>query len=324
VNAASWPREDPLRERLLHVDRRSGAFRDLRMADLPQLLGPGDLLVVNDAATLPASFRLPGGELRLAQRLPDATWLAVLFGPGDWRTRTEDRAPPPPVTAGDRLPLGPDLVVEVLEVRRPRLIRIAFDKDGAALWRAVYRLGRPVQYAHVAAPLELWHVQTGFAARPWAVEEPCAGRPLTAALLDAIRRRGADIRPLTHAAGLSATGDPELDAILPLPEAYEIPAATVAALGRARRVVAAGTTVVRALESYAATGERAAMTDLLVNDRHRLRAAHAVLTGAHEPGSSHFHLLEAFAPRPTLLAAHAHAAAAGYLAHEFGDSVLIG
>ncbi len=323
MNAATWPREDPLRERLLHIDRRGGALRDLRMADLHQLVGPGDVLVVNDAATLPASFRLPAGELRLAQRLPDGTWLAVLFGPGDWRTRTEDRPPPPPATAGDRLPLGPDLVAEVLEVRRPRLLRVAFDKAGAALWRAVYRLGRPVQYAHVAAPLALWHVQTGFAARPWAVEEPSAGRPLTAGLLEAIRRRGADVRALTHAAGLSSTGDAELDALLPLPEAYEVPAATAAAVDRAGRVVAAGTTVVRALESYAATGARAGMTDLIVDGRHRLRAVDAVLTGAHEPGSSHFRLLEAFAPRATLLAAHAHAAAAGYLAHEFGDSVLI-
>jgi len=314
MNAATWPRPDPLRERLLHVDRGTGALHDLRLADLPDLVGPGDVLVVNDAATLPASFRLPGGELRLAQRLPDGTWLAVLFGPGDWRTRTEDRPPPPAVAAGDRLPLGPDLVADVRDLRRPRLVRIAFDKDGAALWRAIYRLGRPVQYAHVAAPLELWHVQTGFAARPWAVEEPCAGRPLTAALLDAIRRRGAEVRPLTHAAGLSSTGDPELDALLPFPEAYEIPAATAAALDRAGRVVATGTTVVRALESYAATGARAGVTDLIVDARHHRRAVDAVLTGVHEPGSSHFHLLER---------AHAHAHAAGYLAHEFGDSVLL-
>ncbi|HKA91862.1 MAG TPA: S-adenosylmethionine:tRNA ribosyltransferase-isomerase [Haliangiales bacterium] len=323
MNAAAWPREDPLRERLLHIDRAGGAPRDLRMDDLPRLVGPGDLLVVNDAATLPASFRFPGGELRLAQRLPDGTWLAVTFGPGDWRTRTEDRPPPPPVAAGDRLPLGPDLVAEVLEVRRPRLVRIAFDKTGAALWRALYRLGRPVQYAHVAGPLELWHVQTGFAARPWAVEEPSAGRPLTAGLLDALRRRGAEIGAVTHAAGLSSTGDAELDALLPLPEAYEVPTATAAALERAGRVLAVGTTVVRALESYAATGARAGMTDLLVDGRHRLRAVHGVLTGTHEPGTSHFRLLEAFAPRATLLAAHAHAVAAGYLAHEFGDSVLI-
>src|SRR5262249_57707470 len=82
------------------------------------------------------------------------------FGPGDWRTRTEDRPPPPPVAAGDRLPLGPDLVAEVLEVRRPRLVRIAFDKTGAALWRAPYRLRRPVQYARVAGPLQLWRAHT--------------------------------------------------------------------------------------------------------------------------------------------------------------------
>src|SRR5262249_54219977 len=189
-------------------------------------------------------------------------------------------------------------------VRRPRLVRIAFDKTGAALWRALYRLGRPVQYAHVAGPLELWHVQTGFAARPWAVEEPSAGRPLTAGLLDALRRRGAEIGAATHPAGLAGPGDAGADAPLPLPEAYEVPTATAAALERAGRVLAVGTTVVRALESYAATGARAGMTDLLVDGRHRLRAVHGVLTGTHEPGTGHFRLLDASAPPPPLLAAH--------------------
>jgi S-adenosylmethionine:tRNA ribosyltransferase-isomerase len=323
MNAAHWPREEPMRERLLHVSRSSGALEDLTLADLPQLFEPGDLLVVNDAATLPSAFGIPGGELRLAQRLADGTWLALLLGSGDWRTRTEDRPPPPRVAAGDRLPIGPDLSAEVLETRHPRLCRIAFDRDGAGLWRALYRYGRPIQYAHVAAPLDLWHVQTGFAARPWAVEEPSAGRPLTAALLEALRRRGVGIRTLTHAAGLSSTGDPELDAHLPFPEMYEIPTVTISALRHARAVIAAGTTVVRALESYGATGAPAGTTDLVIDERHSLKVVHGLLTGCHEAGSSHFRLLQAFALRRHLDAAIAHATAAGYLAHEFGDSLLL-
>jgi len=323
MNAATWPREDPLRERLLHIDRAAAAFADRRIADLPALLGPGDVVVVNDAATLPASLPMPGGELRLAQHLPDGTWLAVRFGAGDWRSRTEDRPPPPPVAAGDVLGLAPDLVATVVEVRHPRLVRVAFAQAGAALWRAIYRVGRPVQYAYAAAPLPLWHVQTSYATRPWAVEEPSAGRPLTAGLIAALRRRGADVRALTHAAGLSSTGDADLDAMLPFPEPYDIPADTAAAVGAARRVIAVGTTVVRALEDAHRTGRLAGVAELVIDAAFVPRIVGGVLTGCHEPASSHFRLLGAFAPPALLARAHEHAVENGYLGHEFGDSFLI-
>src|SRR5207245_10459686 len=109
MKPARWPREDALRERLLHVDRRAGTLQDAHIADLPRLLRAGDLLVVNDAATLPASLqgRAPGGspvEVRLVAELPDGPFRAVLFGPGDWRTPTEHRAPPPPFRHGQPPP----------------------------------------------------------------------------------------------------------------------------------------------------------------------------------------------------------------------------
>src|SRR6185503_15959730 len=106
--------------------------------------------------------------------------------------------------------------------------------------------GRPVQYSYLEGPLELWHVQTLYAGRPWAAEQPSAGRPLTASVLRALEESGVRLAALTHAAGISSTGDAALDALLPLPERYEIPAATVAAIARARagggRVIAIGTT----------------------------------------------------------------------------------
>jgi S-adenosylmethionine:tRNA ribosyltransferase-isomerase len=312
------------------VDAAHRALRDARVADLPALLHPGDLLVVNDAATLPASLHTDDGrELRLAARRPDGTWLAVLFGAGDWRTRTEDRAAPAPVAVGDTIPLG-ELVATVIELRpeSSRLVALRFDRDGAALWSALYRRGRPVQYAYLDDALELWHTQTAYASRPWAVEQPSAGRPLTIPLLLGLARRGVALARVTHAAGLSSTGDPAIDAILPFPEHYDIPVDTAAAISRARRVIAAGTTVVRALEGCAAThGGRVVAgegtTDLLLSATFRPRVVDGVLTGQHEPGASHFHLLEAFAPRTLLDRAHAHAVASGYLGHEFGDSMLL-
>ena len=338
MRPAPWPNERPETGRLLHVEPRAGRFSDARVADLPSLLRAGDLLVVNDAATLPASLSghteaVERIELRLMSREPDDTWTAVLFGAGDWRKRTEDRPPPPPLPPGTRFVVG-GLKARVVEVLppSPRLLRVAFEARGAALWAALYRGGRPVQYAYTGGPLALWHVQTVYGARPWAAETPSAGLPLTGSLLLALRRRGVRLASLTHAAGLSSTGDDALDAALPRPERSDLPAATVAAVEATRasggRVVAVGTTVVRALEGRAArhggklvAGEE--VTDLLLGPGYVPRIVHGLLTGVHEPGSSHHALLQSFAPLPLLKAAAAHAEAGGYLGHEFGDSCLL-
>jgi S-adenosylmethionine:tRNA ribosyltransferase-isomerase len=189
-----------------------------------------------------------------------------------------------------------------------------------------------VQYAYLRAPLALSHVQTAYAARPWAAEAPSAGLPLTWALLQRLAAGGVSVRALTHAAGLSSTGDAALDARLPLPERYHIPQEAVDAVAEARavggRVIAAGTTVVRALEGAAAAaggtlvaGE--GVTDLRLGPSSRLRVVDGLLTGIHEPESSHFALLTAIAPRALLLEALAAAESEGYLGHEFGDSSLV-
>jgi S-adenosylmethionine:tRNA ribosyltransferase-isomerase len=339
MTPAAWPRPEPREDRLLRIDPVAGTWRDARVGDLAGELRPGDLLVVNDAATLPASLRGrgPGGqevELRLAGQAGGGEWWAVLFGAGDWRTRTEDRPPPPRVAPGDRIAIGPDLAAEVraMDGASPRLVAVAFDRYGAELWSALYRHGRPVQYAHVRAPLALWHVQTGYAARPWAMELPSAGRPLSAEMLRDLVRCGVALATVTHAAGLSSTGDAALDARLPLPERFDVPERCVDAVERTRtrggRVVAAGTSAVRALEGQAALHQGRLVpgggtTDLVIGAGHRPRVVDGLLTGLHEPGSSHFELLKAFAPEGLLRDALAHAEAAGYLAHEFGDSSLV-
>jgi S-adenosylmethionine:tRNA ribosyltransferase-isomerase len=257
----------------------------------------------------------------------------VLFGAGDWRTATERRPAPEPVSRGAKLSFdGIHAVVESVSPISPRLITLRFDRSGSALWSHLYRVGRPVQYSYTRGPLELWHVQLAYASRPWAAEMPSAGRPLRWEMLLALRDRGVTIATITHAAGLSSTGDPSLDAALPLPERFEIPQATVQAIGRGRsqggRVVAVGTTPVRALEGAAlrhggALVAGSGVTDLVIGPGYRPSVVDGLLTGVHEPGASHYALLQAFAPAWLLAQAAAHSEAAGYLAHEFGDSWLL-
>jgi len=229
-----------------------------RFAALPQLLRAGDLVVVNDAATLPAS--LPGTtadgsalELRLSGPVEAGRLSGVVFGPGDHHTRTEDRAPPPRIERGDRLTIA-GLSARVIGVAGRR-VELAVHADGDTLWQTLYAAGAPVQYAHRSERLPLWSVQTAYAGRPWAAEMPSAGRPLTWDVVLGLRRAGVDVASLTHAAGLSSTGDDALDRALPWPERYEIPRRTVDAVRATRlrgdRVIAIGTTVVRALEAAA-------------------------------------------------------------------------
>jgi S-adenosylmethionine:tRNA ribosyltransferase-isomerase len=339
MSPATWPRDNPLAERLLHIDPRGERLHDGHIADLPGMLRAGDLLVVNDGATLPASLqgeteRGAPVEARLIDELAEGRFSALLFGAGDWRTRTEERPAPPPLAPGDAIRFGDGLsaAIERLSPLSARLVEIAFDQRGAKLWSALYRRGRPIQYAYMKAPLQLWHTQTTYAGRPWCAELASAGRPLAWELLLDLSRRGVRVASLTHAAGLSSTGDPSLDAHLPLPERFEIPEETAAAVrdtrARGGRVIAVGTTVARALEGCLAQhgGELVAgrgVTDLILHGGHRPRVVDGLLTGMHDPTESHFRLLEAFAPPALLRRAHAHAEEAGYLCHEFGDSSLI-
>lgn len=307
--------------------------------DLASAFNPGDLLVLNDAATMPASLPAHAArgahiELRLAANRGEARrWTAALLGAGDWRLPTEHRPPPPEVRAGDRLLVdGKDGLVAIVErvhALSRRLLDVVFDlplrRDAHddAIWSALYRAGRPVQYSHVPAALALWDVQNVWAARPWAVEMPSAGRVLDVATLTALRARGVDIAFVTHAAGLSAVGDAAIDAALPLPERYEISAETQAALARAKRVVAVGTSVVRALEGAAASGRSSGITDLRLGPGSRRRVVDALVTGVHDEGTSHHSLLEAFVPAPVLEEATRASIEHGLLGHEFGDVWLI-
>ena len=306
-------------------------------ASLGEVLREGDLVVVNDGGTLPAS--LAGKDARgraLEARLlsaPNAEGLAnaVLFGAGDWRTKTEDRPAPPPVAPGATLTFGDagTLRAEVVALLdHPRLVTLRFVGERADVASALYREGRPIQYAYLAAPLALWDVQNVYSGPPVSAELPSAGYAITFSLLEALAARGIRVVALTHAAGISSTGDAALDARLPLPERYSIPEATLEAVrethARGGRVVAVGTSVVRALESAALPNAPAeGITSLRIDRRHRLALVDAIVTGVHAPGESHYDLLEAFVGRAELDRAFARAEELGLLSHEFGDAMLL-
>lgn len=296
-------------------------------AELPTFFGPGDVVVLNDAATFPGSVHFTRRGLRLEARLFEKTergFKAVLFGPGDFHTRTEDRPPPPRVNEGERISIA-GLEAEVVSVdsRSYRLVELHFDVDSATQWSALYKHGRPVQYAHQPEPLPLWAVQNFYAERPWAAELPSAGHHLTFELLQAITHAGATVTRLTHATGLSSTGDDVLDGSLPWPERYSIPESTLSAVRGAKRTVAIGTSVMRALEAHAQTGERDGIATGAMGPQTKLRAVDALLTGIHSPQESHYQLLGSLLDDASLRELISKGELAGLRRHEFGDAALI-
>ena len=167
-------RPDRTSRKLLVVDA-DGGIQHLCRADLATLFRPGDLVVANDAATLPASLRgehEPSGdpvEIRLAAfvRAGDPTrFLAIAFGAGDYHTLTEERAMPPVLSPDDRLLLGPLVAVVERLLDHPRLLVLRFQGDPPEILAGLAQHGQPIQYAHVPHPLELWDVWTNLAADP--------------------------------------------------------------------------------------------------------------------------------------------------------------
>jgi S-adenosylmethionine:tRNA ribosyltransferase-isomerase len=338
--AAQQPVQRPRDAKLLAIDGR-GHITHRPRHELPALLASGDLVVANDAATLPASLHgvhVASGariEVRLAQRaslnrddVRDFT--AIVFGDGDYRTATEKRPPPPLLAPGDLLALGP-LRADVRRLlAHPRFVALRFRGSAGQIWHGLATHGRPIQYAYMRSPLELWDVWTSIAGAPAAFEAPSAGFALDWALLARMRERGVEFATITHAAGISSTGDEALDARLPLPEPYRIPDATATAIARVRaregRVIAVGTSVVRALEAAAHHGRLRAgdgVARLRIAPSTRLRIVDAILSGTHAPGTSHYALLGAFTAAATLRDADRELEAHGYRTHEFGDSVFV-
>jgi S-adenosylmethionine:tRNA-ribosyltransferase-isomerase (queuine synthetase) len=291
-----------------------GVFRDL-----PGLLLPGDLLVVNDTGTLPAQVRAGRGlAVHFSTALPDGAWLVELRAIKDKISRPNGAGFPAQVID---LPGGAALTLQ--------------NRAGGRLWRArlsvavvpyLLRYGIPIRYSYVSRDWPLAAYQTVFSRKPGSAEMPSASRPFTPPVVTGLAARGVLIAPLTLHAGVSSLEADED----PYPEPYDVPPATARLVNHVRsaggRVIAAGTTVVRALETAFEGGRvvpSAGWTSHVVTPETGVRAVDGLLTGLHEPRSSHLRMLAAFAGPGLLGACYEAAITAGYLWHEFGDVHLL-
>ena len=339
LEAGSPPEARGLRRdgvRLLVAHKATRGFEHRYFADLPSLLDPGDVVVVNTSATLPAS--LPGttvGEpaaLQLSGRLPGGLWVVELrhrhLSPGDENYETWPWLDAGTGTVID-LPAGGRAVLR---------IPAAGGLAAGRLWVASVELpepvltylalhGYPIRYSYVGHPWPIDTYQTVFAQEPGSAEMPSAARPFSAEVTTRLISRGVAFAPFVLHCGVSSLEAHEP----PAPEWYRVPPTSAAVINQARqsghRIIAVGTTAVRALETVAdPTGNvypGEGWTELVVDASRPIRAVDGLITGWHEPGASHLSLLEAVGGRDLVAASYAEALQYGYLWHEFGDSHLI-
>jgi len=304
--------------RMLVTDRAQRTHTHARFLELPAFLRAGDLLLVNDSATIPAAVTATR-ENGAAIALHVATMI-------DRRLWTVE--PRGTVRAGEELRLpggGCAVIIAPLDPERPRL------------WYAWFRLplemnaflmqyGEPIRYGYVARHFPLSDYQTIFANEPGSAEMPSAARPFAPRVVHALHERGVEIACVTLHCGVASFEAPER----PGTERYVVLPQAAAAVNRARRdgrrVIAVGTTALRAIESATPRDEVIASsgwTDLVIEEQYRPKSADALLTGFHDAAATHQWILRAFLDRELLADAYREAAESGYYQHEFGDVHLI-
>lgn len=310
-----------------------GGFRDL-----PAVLDPGDLLVINTSGTMNAALpavRQNATPLRLhlSTRLPADLWIVE-----PRRLEGETTRPLYTATPGETLTLPGEATATLHVPYHPDRPAPGSGEASARLWIATLRLpcplrdylvahGAPIRYAHIAREWPLSSYQTVYATEDGSAEMPSAGRAFTPELLTQLLARGVMVAPLILHTGVSSLEDHEP----PYEEVYRVSLETARAVNAARaagrHVVAVGTTVVRALETVTdregITHPGEGWTGLVITPRRRMRAVDALLTGLHEPRSTHLDMLTALAGRDHLTMIYAQALDQGYLWHEFGDLHLI-
>lgn len=327
----------------LMVLDREGNVQHSQFKQIDQFLRPGDLLVFNSSRTLPASLKgceTPAGpclEVRLAHQQADSTWLALLL----CQSSLSQSKPSKPeerfacnLRSGMRLNFGHGLTaqIESRDERISRLWKLRFSAAGNELMNRLHQIGQPVRYSYVSEPCDLDYYQTVYARVPGSAEMPSAGRAFTWQLLFKLKQQGIDTAHIVLHTGLSSYLDDALDEQHPASEEeYFISEQAAARINKTRqqggRVIAVGTTVVRALESVA--NEQAQVmpghgyTRLFITAQHNLKVVDSLLTGMHEPEASHLDLLTAFLPPEKLQPAYEEAVRQKYLWHEFGDLNLI-
>lgn len=328
LNASLPPEKRGLRRdhvRMMVLDRVTGEISHDHFFNLANYLRPGDLLIANNSRTIPAVLHgnwirnsnpiTPNVEVRLARRCRDDLWEALIVAT--------------PVKPGDILEFSPDLSAMVISQKGDSPLKvIEFSKIGTELFNMIYALGEPVRYEYIEKPWDLNYYQTIFASHPGSVEMPSAGRAFSWELIFKLKRMNIQLDFIQLHTGLSYFLD---DTYHPAPdeniEEYQISERTMERIQKTKaagnRVIAVGTTVVRALESAARNGVLSGSTNLYIDGQYPLKIADGIITGLHEPQASHLDMLSAFVSEQHLLQAYNHAIKAGYLWHEFGDMNLI-
>jgi len=311
--------------RLCVIDRWSSQIAHSVVARLGDFLSPGSLLVVNSSRTLPGALPMTREDGGAVQVRP------AVRRPGHWDALAVEAAPP---HRNIRLRFG-----ELLRARDGLSLRVVGHRDDAPLlWQlavetgdplaTLLREGEPIRYSYVPEPVTLEHYQTVYGRVPGSVETPSAGRHLTWELLMSLRRHGVGLTDIVLHCSISSLQDDAVDARKPLIEEwFEVDAGAARAVNAASRVVAVGTSVVRALESSVdASGvvqPARGWATLAVTPATKIRSVDALLSGFHEPPATHLDMLRAFVDTPLLERAYRESRERGYLWHEFGDAMLI-
>lgn len=309
--------------RLLHVDAH-GARADLDFHDLPRLLRPDDLLVMNDTRVIKARLfgrKDSGGKVELlVERVLDACEALVFI-----------RASHAP-RAGSRIHLDAANAIEVV-AKEGAFTRVRFARPVLDVLEDLGRLPLPPYITHTPTAEDEVRYQTVYARTPGAVAAPTAGLHFDRAMLDALAARGVRIAQVTLHVGAGTFQPVRVETLAEHrmhAERYIVPQATVAAVAQARthggRVVAVGTTSLRALEAAAQTGTLragAGETDLFITPGYRFRVVDALITNFHLPRSTLLMLVSAFAGVDVIRAAYAHAIAARYRFFSYGDAMFL-
>jgi S-adenosylmethionine:tRNA ribosyltransferase-isomerase len=308
--------------RMLVGSRTDNSVSHHRFTDLPALLRPGDTLVVNTSATVPAAVSVVDSPLvvHFSTELPDRRWLVELR-----RSTGKATDPYAQAEAGQRYPLLGGATVTLREPYSTGRLWVA-DVD-TAMPGYLHRFGDPIRYSYVRRHWPLSYYQTVFGTTPGSAEMPSASRPFTDRLVSRLVARGVQFAPVLLHTGVASPEAHER----PYPERFEVSAQTARVINQTRaaggRVIAIGTTAVRALESGLGPGgtvhAAGGWTNLIVTPARGVRAIDGLLTGFHEPRASHLDMLAAIAGHPLLDRVYTAAIDAGYLWHEFGDVNLL-
>lgn len=310
------------------LDRQTGATAHTQFQSIDSYLEAGDLLVLNASRTIPAVFQVDWKrnnsllqtriEIRLARRVDENTWEALMVAVG--------------IQLGDECIFSPSLQATVISFADSPLVTLQFSQSGNHLLEAFYTLGEPVRYEYIHQPWDLDYYQTVYGTVPGSVEMPSAGRAFSWELLLKLQRKGVRIAYIQLHTGLSYLLD-DLSHLDPKKHAeeYMVPIRTVQEIEqtkqRGKKVIAVGTTVVRALETaidkHGNSIPQTGWTKLHITADTKLRVVDGLITGFHEPEASHLDLLSSFVDPPLLLQAYQEAINLQYYWHEFGDMNLI-